>query len=126
MGAAYVFRQTSGTWAFEGRLRPPDTGSDNYGFTVAADSGPLGDRVAVAATRRSRSRGSVFVWVRRPTGTWELEAELWPTGSDVGAFGEGLALEGDRLLAGSIYADGARGGVYEFRLGTDGWRPVRH
>lgn len=122
-GAAYVFREAGGVWALEARLRPPDIGPDNYGRTVAADSGPLGDRVAVGATRRARSRGSVFVWVRRPSGTWELEAELWPADGG-GSFGEGLALEGDRLLSGAIGDAGARGGVYEFRLGPAGWRQV--
>ena len=125
-GSVSVFREFEGGWAFEANLRPDSLGAlDSYGFAVAADSGPLGDRVAVSAAGRARSRGAVFVWVRRPSGAWGLEAELVPAGLGQGsAFGEDVAIDGDRLLAGAIFDQGGRGGVYEFRLGPDGWVQV--
>ncbi len=126
-GSVLIYREAGGVWAYESELRPADLGaSDLYGIALAADSGPLGDRVAVGATSRARARGSVFVWVRRPSGTWELEAELWPEGIGAGAvFGEGVAIDGDRLLAGAIYDRDEQGSVYEFRLGSEGWVQVR-
>ena len=126
VGSALVFRETAGVWAFEAELQPADlAGLDSYGFAIAADSSPSGDRVAVSAAGRDQSRGAVFVWVRRPSGAWEFEAELQPEGYGRGtAFGEGVALEGDRLVAGAIYADGTRGGVFEFRRGPGGWEQV--
>ena len=126
-GSVFVFRESGGAWAYEAELRPPDLGFlDSYGYAVAADSGPAGDRVAVSAAGRAQTRGSVFVWVRRPSGAWELEAELWPEGRGSGtSFGEGVALDGDRLLAGAIAVGSYEGAVYEFRRGPDGWAQVR-
>ena len=126
-GSVLVFREAGGAWAFEAELRPPGLGFlDSYGFAVAASSGPAGDRVAVSAAGRAQTRGSVFVWVRRPSGAWALEAEVWPEGRGPGtSFGEGLALDGDRLLAGAIAVDGERGAVYEFRRGPGGWAQVK-
>lgn len=125
-GAVFVFRQTSGTWAYDGMLRPPDLGFlDSYGYALDADAGPGGERVAVSAAGREGTRGSVFVWVRQPSGAWELEAELWPEGRGRGTgFGEGVAIEGDRLLAGAIGVGGEEGAVYEFRRGPSGWEQV--
>ena len=125
-GSVLVFRQAGGAWAYEAELRPDGLGFlDSYAFALDADAGPDGERVAVSAAGRERTRGSVFVWVRLPSGAWELEAELWPEGRGRGTgFGEGVALDGDRLLAGAIGVEDPEGAVYEFRRGPDGWRQV--
>ncbi|MFN3595890.1 MAG: hypothetical protein ACK41D_01305 [Rubricoccaceae bacterium] len=122
-GAVFVYRHTGAAWVFEAELRPPDLGFlDSYGFALDAD----GDRVVVSAAGRARTRGSAFVWVRRPTGAWELEAELFPEGRGSGtAFGEDVALDGDRLLVGAIGVAGFRGAVYEFRRQGSAWAQVR-
>lgn len=122
-GAIFVYRNTGGTWAFEAELRPPGLGFlDSYGYALDAD----GDRIAVSAAGRAQTRGSVFVWARQPSGAWELEAELFPDSLGPGsAFGEDVALDGDRLLAGAIGVKGFRGGVYEFRRQGSAWAQVR-
>ncbi|MGB3545065.1 hypothetical protein [Rubrivirga sp.] len=119
VGSAFVYREHGTEWAVEGELRPADlTLRDLYGRSIAAS----GDRVAVGAIGRAQSRGSVFVWVRLPSGTWELEAELWPEGlGRNSSFGESVALEGDHLLAGANNASSGKGRVYSFRRGRDGW-----
>lgn len=119
VGSAFVYREHGTEWAVEGELRPVDlTSRDQYGRSIAAS----GDRVAVGAIGRAQSRGSVFVWVRLPSGTWELEAELWPKGLGRNtSFGESVALEGDHLLAGANNANSGKGRVYSFRRGPNGW-----
>ncbi|WP_424520495.1 hypothetical protein [Rubrivirga sp.] len=73
----FAFRERAGRWVLEAELRLSDVrGGSQYGFSVAAS----GDRIAVGDVGRAASRGSVFVWVRRPSGEWDLEAELWPAG----------------------------------------------
>ena len=123
VGSVFVFRETAGVWAFEAELQPGDLRPlDSYGQALAVQSSPGGNRVAVSAAGRNRSQGAVFVWARGPGGAWALEAELAPEGYGRGtAFGEGVALEGGRLVAGAIFAAGERGGVFEFRRGPDGW-----
>ncbi|MDT7855331.1 hypothetical protein RQM47_01615 [Rubrivirga sp. S365] len=121
-GSAFVFRNSGGGWTVEAELLPVGlTSRSIYGYSIAAS----GDRVAVGDVARAEDRGSVFVWVRRPSGEWEMEAELWPSGLGGGsAFGESVALEGDRLMVGAVGAGGAEGGAYEFQRGPDGWVQV--
>jgi hypothetical protein len=121
-GAVFVYREEGGAWALEAELMPDDLAYlDSFAQAVAVS----GDRVAVGAPGRSMTRGSVFVYVREPSGSWRLEAELWPEGQGRGTrIGESVALEGDRLLAGAIGVSGERGAVYEFRREGSTWRQV--
>lgn len=119
----YVFRELGAAWALEAELRPPDVGAlKGFGWTFDVD----GNRLAVSAASRAGGRGSVFVYVRRSSGTWELEDEVWPEAAAPGwAFGEGVALVGDRLLAGAIGVSGGEGGLFEFRRTGNEWEQVR-
>ncbi len=117
-GSAFVFRESGSEWAFEAELRPADiTSQDFYGSSIDAS----GDRVVVGARSRAQFRGSVFVWVRLPSGEWDLEAELWPEGSSRASFGESVALDGDQLLVGANTDRNGKGAVYAFRRGPEGW-----
>lgn len=73
-GAVHVYEQDHRGWALVATLRPSaDVGHGVFGSVVAAHEG----RIAVSAPpRQGRSWGSVYVFQRRPDGTWYEEAHL--------------------------------------------------
>jgi len=97
------------------------TAGDLFGIQrgVAAS----GDTVAVTA-RTDGATGSVYVFVRDGE-TWIQQAELSPSAAAAGDyFGEELALNGDRLVAGAIHDDDAgtnSGSVWVFERTGSSW-----
>lgn len=119
----HIFRQNGADWAYESMIMPEDLGYlDSFGAAIAAS----GDRVAVGAPGRHRTRGALFIYVRDASGRWSLEQEIVPEGYGPGTrFGEGVAMDGDRLLVGAISVGrNDRGGVFEYRREGSTWRRV--
>ena len=123
-GAVFVYRKVGASWEFEAELGPPTTPSDFGAIERALDVDR--DRIAVGVWGAQDGRGGVYVWARQPSGAWVLEAELSPEGYGPGtAFGEDVALDGDRLVASASQIDGERGGVFEFRREGTEWVQVK-
>ncbi|RHX79696.1 putative Ig domain-containing protein [Leptospira yasudae] len=124
-GAAYVFRRTGSTWAFEAYLKAPNAeGNDFFGTSVAID----GDTIAVASTGEDSNQtsvsnilgpnltpagdndaanGSGAVYIFRRTGTlWSFESYLKAPNVEAGDnFGSSIAIDGDTLVVGSNSED---------------------
>lgn len=98
-GAAYVYRYTGSSWAFEARLTSDDpTLSAFFGAAVEID----GDTIAVGAIGEDNNQGGVYLF-RREGQSWGQEAWVeQPFGGQAGDhFGYSLGLDGDALVVGA-------------------------
>ena len=123
-GAIHVFRLQEGDWLEEARLVPSDASvKDRFGTAVAVS----GDRVVAGSLYdddAGESSGSVYVF-HFDGAQWVEEAKL--TAADAGsqdAFGTDVAIDGDRILAGSAGDDdlgNSAGAAYVFKREASGW-----
>jgi len=102
-GAVYVFRRNGAVWQQEAYLKASNAqATDEFGSSVAI----RGDRIAVGAIRKGASIGAAYVFRRNGT-VWQEEATF--PGTDPGAgFGISVALDDQRLVVGSRYANAAK------------------
>jgi hypothetical protein len=125
--AAYVFeRDAAGRWRQTARLTgEPGRREGLYAAGIDLD----GTRAVVSTSGNPEGDygGAVYVYDYDPaTATWTQSARLTSNrGTEAGIFGQGVALDGDRLaVAASTYFERDPGSVYVFRRepGTDRWR----
>jgi uncharacterized protein (TIGR03437 family) len=118
-GAAYVFidlDDSSGNWFQYQRLSTGDlAASDQLGFSVAfsGDTAVVG---AVAKTISGRAvQGAAFVFTRKGL-TWSQRQSIVASdGSAAAQFGASVAVSGDTILVGAIFArSGQQGEAYVF------------
>lgn len=102
-GAIYVFENVSGTWEEKGIITI--TGSLELGAALAID----GTRAVASAdyTVNGDSWGSAYVLERDQGGTWASVATLTSPGGD--RFGYSVAIEGDRVVVGSLWTVNTQG-----------------
>lgn len=124
-GSAYVFRESSGTWAFEAKLSASNrAASDQFGLSVDV----LGSRIAVGANLADTgvsNGGSAYIYdFRSPN--WEEAATL--VSSDVvtgDSFGRSVALGSDQCIVGANNSDPSgfsnAGAAYVFQYTTPAW-----
>jgi trimeric autotransporter adhesin len=126
-GAVYVFTRSGTTWSQEAYVKPSNTESDDtFGEAVALSGGAL----AVSSPRESSNAvgidgdqannsavqsGAVYLFARAEGG-WSQRAYVKasntdPDGVPADYFGEALALDGDRLVAGAYGEDSIATGV---------------
>lgn len=125
-GSVRVFERTAGVWTQTATIVPADLEQgDRFGFGVAL----AGDWLAVSATQEDDAgsgAGAVYVF-RRVGGVWTEMQKLF--GSDINGgdqFGRGLAMDGQRLVAGAPYVHPGFpasniGAAYVFERSGDTW-----
>lgn len=125
-GAAYVFEKRGGAWVPTAALRGSDGHADDrFGHRVLL----RGDRLLVSAYGH-KEEGAVYEFRRGAGGDWQQVDMLVASDTDAPhepTFGASLALQGDTLAVGAIYADGASplsGAAYVFREREGAWQPV--
>jgi hypothetical protein len=106
-GAAYVFRRNGAAWPQEQQLLDPSaSGAERFGRTVAIS----GDTAVVGAPLKGFAdgeEGSTHVFRRLSSG-WIHEAMITdPDASGADEFGTAVAIDGDWLVGGARYGDGA-------------------
>ena len=113
-GAAYVLhRDTNGIWTEVQKLVSPDrAASELFGCSVAIGDSTLmvgcyGDSESdTAGSNPIPYAGAVYVFVQNVNGAWVFHQKLLASDRALqDAFGNSLALEGNRLLAGAFQAD---------------------
>lgn len=122
-GAAYVYRDTAGTWAFEAYLKASNADEDDlFGFALALS----GDTLVVGAYREdsngqgvdgpqdensSESSGAAYVFQRKGT-SWAQEAYLKASNTDGGDnFGHRVSISGDTIVVGANAESSSAAGV---------------
>jgi hypothetical protein len=115
-GAAYIYTNDGG-WSHDTTLTRTGTPgpSDRFGYSVAVD----GDVAVVSAP--GEGTGTLYVY-RNNAGTWSEEARLvGPEGVAVAALGSAVAVDGNRIAAGSI---GGAGVVVFYEFNGTAWSPA--
>ncbi|MCH2135564.1 MAG: FG-GAP repeat protein [Phycisphaerales bacterium] len=107
-GAAHVYRFDEAQWMHEAHLVPSVGGQFGWGGRSVAVHG---DRVAFGANLEAvdgiPAAGCVYLWRYSPESGWLLEARLTHPDPGPGDYlGYDIALDGNRLVAGAILADG--------------------
>jgi len=104
---AYVYEPVAGVWTQTAKLTVVEPQTDDQ-FGVSVDIS--GDSIVIGADGADRAgftalQGVAYVFVR--TGQqWQLQQKIFATdGNTYDNFGSSVAIEGDRMLAGSVGSD---------------------
>ncbi len=135
-GAAYVFERDFGgvgAWGQRAKLLAPDgRGSDVFGLSVAVSGGVAAVGAPLADAGGVLERGAVYLFEREGSGGgWVFSQKLLADDANPDAqFGFSLAMDGGRLVIGSIGSDGQGNGsgaayVYERDAAGGRWGLVR-
>lgn len=102
-GHAYVYtRQPDGTWAHQATLEATDAaGGAWFGSAVAIE----GDTAVIGSHGHQKgvigNVGAVYVYTRSGT-TWTPRTRMEPTSTQVGYFGQDVAISGDTIAVGEM------------------------
>jgi hypothetical protein len=129
-GAAYIFARNEGgadNWGQTAKITATlGASGDRFGSAVAI----AGDVVVVGAPGADSSTGAAYVFERNQGGAdnWGLVATITATdGTSADAFGHAVAIDGDTIVIGAYFGDGAVGNIgaaYVFEQnegGADNW-----
>ncbi len=133
-GSAYVFARNQGgsdNWGEVKKLTAGDAAfGDQFGYSVAVS----GDVVVVGATAvrvGGFPEGAVYIFERNQGGSdnWgQVKKRLASDAGSFDSFGRSVAVIGDVVVVGSVYADGTRGAAYVFGRdegGSDNWGQIK-
>ena len=120
--ATFVIDDTTGFWVQEQQILSPDAAAgDLFGFSVALE-GDLAVVGAIGDDPEGIESGAAYLFRRDPVAGWLFVSELFdePEGLPSDAFGNAVALSGDRIVVGGELHDGLVGtdsGVVRVFLG---------
>jgi hypothetical protein len=120
-GAVYLFTRSGGVWSQQAYIKPSNSGG-LFGYNL----GLSGDTLAVGAPWEDSNAtgingnqadtsapdaGAVYVFTRTG-GVWTQQAYIKASNTDAGdRFGQGLAIDGDTIVAGARFEASAANGV---------------
>ena len=124
-GCAYVFVRSGNSWTQQAKLVAADGAAGDIFGQVADISG---NTVVVSSNfddiGANSNQGSIYVFTRRGT-MWTQQAKIQAfDGGPSHEFGRSVSIDGDTMVAGSIYAtgsSGAQGAAYVFTRTQTAW-----
>lgn len=139
-GAAYIFKNTAGTWSQVQKIVPSDREADDYfGWSIAMD----GDYILVGAYREDEDAagsntiseaGSAYLF-KNNSGTWsEVQKLVSSDRANTDFFGRSVAISGDYAIVGADQEDedasggntaGTAGSAYIFKNTAGTWSQVQ-
>jgi len=119
-GAVYVYTAAD-DWALSQELTASDAApADMFGWSMALS----GSTLVVSAVKAHDDTGAVYVFIDAG-GTWTQEAELWAgDGAAENYFGDKVATNGKRIVAGAPGHDDEQGAAYVFDGSGATWKQV--
>ncbi len=123
-GAAYIFKNNSGTWTQQAKLTASDAESgDFFGVSVSIS----GDYAIIGANSESTmggNAGAAYIF-KNNSGTWTEQAKLTASDAESGDFfGISVSISGDYAIAGAYQEDtrdSYAGAAYIFRNNSGTW-----
>ncbi len=102
-GAAYIFKRNGGVWSEQAKLLAADGNSgDAFGWSVSIS----GDYVCIGAhldNKNETDSGSIYIFKRVASSTWEQQAKLTPSNEiNGGQFGYSVSIDENRVLVGGF------------------------
>jgi hypothetical protein len=124
-GSVCVFRQSGGSWSLEQKILAPNTSSnDLFGYSVSVS----GDTFVAGSYKHNYGANAIAgaALVYKCNGSsWVKEATLYSPNADISyAFGNSVAIDGNSLLVGEMYHDGAAsnsGAAFLFKRTCGSW-----
>jgi len=123
-GAAYIFKNNSGTWTEQTKLIASDTEtSDYFGVSVSISD----DHAIVGANQEDAggtNAGAAYIFVN-DSGTWTEQAKLVASDAeDVDRFGHSVSISGDYAIIGAFTKNDSgynTGAAYIFKNNSGTW-----
>ncbi len=118
-GAAYLFERGDGSWPFVQKLQA----SSPIAYAQFGESCALQGDVAVVGAPGIGVPfpGLAYVFERQPSGEWLQTATLEPGVGFYDNFGIDVAIDGDRIVVGALFAGGLSGGAFVFEKVSGAW-----
>ncbi len=119
-GAVYVYADSAGTWNQETELTAPDGAiSDDFGWSMALSHSTL-----IVSAVRHAANGAIYVFTDGG-GTWTYRTELTASNGDPNDyFGDKVATDGTRIVAGAPGHVAEQGAAYVFDGSGASWKQV--
>ncbi len=121
-GRAFVYERKDAGWELSATLQASDAADgQRFGWSAAIDGG-----VALVGRRDDgvlNSKGSAYVFTRRPDGTWPQTQKITIPDAECWAFGWSMAMDGNRaaIAAKGASALGGKGRVFVFEREGSTW-----
>jgi hypothetical protein len=120
-GAVYAFTRTGGVWSQQAYIKASNAGGlFGYGIALSGDTLTVGapfeasNATGIDGDQNDNSAplaGAVYVFTRT-AGVWTQQAYLKTSNTDAGdRFGQGLAIDGDTIVAGARFEASAASGI---------------
>ena len=127
-GTAYIYFKQNGIWTQQAKLFASDGAiEDRFGSSVAINGdwavvGAYSDDVTIGIppfVTNYPDRGSIYIFQRNGT-NWTQTARLNSTTTNTSFYGMSIAMDGDRLVVGSVWEDGT-GAAYVYQRNGNLW-----
>ena len=123
-GAAYIFRNISGTWTEVQKITAPNAEADDH---FGIDVGIYGDYAIIGAPESEYdtvNSGSAYIF-KNISGTWSFYQQIISSDADEGDhFGHAVSIFDDKLVVGANYKTDAAtwiGAAYIFHNNSGSW-----
>jgi hypothetical protein len=121
-GAAYVFKESDGTWNQSQKITANDGAeNDEFGWSVALD----GATALVSAYGENDSTGAAYVFAKSGTDWTQVQKLTASDGMTYDEFGWRVALEGTTGLVSAPFASGGKGATYVFDGAAGDWSQLQ-
>jgi len=121
-GAAFVFKESGGSWAQEGEKLTPGSGEPEFGWSVAVSA--EGTTALIGGPREAGNVGAAWVFVES-AGKWTQQGEKLTGTGEIGngEFGYSVALgsEGNTALVGGPEDNSGTGAMWVFSRSAGKW-----
>lgn len=117
-GAVYVFEKETNGWVEKQKIVSPNIQSgETFGIGVSIS----GSVMAIGASETDNRKGSVYMYEKNTTGTWEYQEQLMASDATSEAFfGNSVNVHQDQLVVGAYGTNGEAGAAYIYQKDSSG------
>jgi len=131
-GAAYIFKNSNGTWTEEQKLIPSDRADlDQFGISVSISGlyvivGAYQEDEDINGTNTLDGAGAAYIFLGNGSGTWTQTQKLVASDrSESLLFGRSVSINGDLIVIGSSARAPKVGSAYIFKRNIGTWEETK-